>query len=376
MAKQKSKQRARRDVATSVRPVPAGKGDPTPANVSTKAAAPPATSWAWTVGTLFVGVLLIGGAIFFLRDAEMTVATPQPAAVAEASTPTPAPTAPSRPAGAPPGIVDYCKRSPKFRETQGFSTRSVLSTAERGVKGAIMVEVDANGQVTRNYQHPSWDDAGYLGHVVLDRAGNIYAFPAPYVSLIDNPPALQNIIYRIDSATAEMTRFYTLTAPALPAGENPFGIMGLAYDCDTESLYASSVAGSTRAETLGQIVRLDLATHEVRFQYEGVDAFGVGLYIGPTGKRLYYGLARTPEIYSIGVDDAGDLLDDIRLEITLPDPTLKARRLIFAADGSLQVRSRPFDFNLIVTSDRPEVLFTYQFDDVTQQWQLVQPQPS
>jgi hypothetical protein len=97
----------------------------------------------------------------------------------------------------------------------------------------------------------------------------------------------------------------------------------------------------------------------------------LGLYIGPTGKRLYYGLARAPEIYSIGVDEAGDLLDDVKLEITLPDPTMKARRLIFTTDGTLQVRSRPFDFNLIVTSDRPELLYNYRLDSTTQTWQLV-----
>jgi hypothetical protein len=125
------------------------------------------------------------------------------------ATPTAIPTAtrPSRPADAPLGVVDYCKKSPKFRDTEGFSTRSVLSTLEKGVKGASMVEIDANGQPVRSYQHPSWDDAGYLGHVVLDRGGNVYAFPAPYVSLIENPPELQNIVYRIDSTTAEMTRF-------------------------------------------------------------------------------------------------------------------------------------------------------------------------
>lgn len=333
---------------------------------------PARNPWGWLVGGLLIAALLIVGALFFLRD----WAPAAPSVVASIPTPTLAPTAtsrPARPADAPLGIVDYCKRSPKFRDSQGFSTRSVLSTAERGVKGASMIEIDVNGQVTHRYQHPSWDDAGYLGHVVLDRGGNVYTFPAPYVSLLDNPPELQNILYRIDSATEEMTRFYTLTVPALATDENPFGLMGLAYDCDTESLYASTVAGSTRAATLGQIVRLDLASREVRFRYEGVDAFGLGIYIGATGKRLYYGLARSPELYSIGVDEAGDLLDDIRLEITLPDPTLKARRLIFARDGTLEVRSRPFDFNLIVTSERPEVIFYYRFDEAAQGWQLVQP---
>ena len=125
-------------------------------------------------------------------------------------------------------------------------------------------------------------------------------------------------------------------------------------------------------------MRVDLASREVRFRYEGVDAFGLGLYVGSpagansTGKRLYYGLARAPEIYSIGVDEAGDLLNDVRLEITLPDPTLKARRLIFSRDGTLEVRSRPFDFNLIVTSERPEVIFRYALDQASERWQIVQ----
>ena len=355
--------------ASPQQPLTPAKTATAPAAVATPTSS--AGGWLWTVGGLIAAVLLMGGALYLMRDRGDSGA---PTTLAAAVTPTAAPTAtrPSRPADAPPGVVDYCKKSPKFRDTEGFSTRSVLSTLEKGVKGASMVEIDANGQPVRSYQHPSWDDAGYLGHVVLDRGGNVYAFPAPYVSLIENPPELQNIVYRIDSTTAEMTRFYTLTAAAPPSEANPFGLMGLAYDCDTESLYASSVAGSARDQTLGQIVRLDLATQEVRFRYEGVDAFGLGLYIGPTGKRLYYGLARAPEIYSIGVDEAGDLLDDVKLEITLPDPTMKARRLIFTTDGTLQVRSRPFDFNLIVTSDRPEVLYNYRLDPATQTWQIVQ----
>ncbi|MBX3010913.1 MAG: hypothetical protein KF832_05375 [Caldilineaceae bacterium] len=362
------------------------------------------TQWGWMIGGLIAAIVLMAGVIWGLQQ----WTPPSGNAVAQllSATPTvvPTPTTHTRPATAPPGLVDYCKRSPQFRDTEGFSTRAVLSTAERGVMGARMIDLDPTGQVINQYQHPSWDDAGYLGHVLLDRMGNVYTFPAPYVSLLDNPPELQNIVYRIDSFTAAMTRFYTLTAPAPPTSENPFGLMGLAYDCDTESLYAASVAGSTRAETVGEIVRIDLASREVRFRYEGVDAFGLGIYITPPfsgtvssgtissgtvavgvttpvstvvssgavngGKRLYYGLARSSEIYSIGIDEKGDLLDDVRQEITLPDPTLKARRIVFAQDGTMEVRSRPFEFTLIVTSERPEVLFYYRFDPATNRWQL------
>lgn len=376
MAKQKSHKKGQRSQSAAARPPSATTKEAAPKAVAkplpTSPVAQPSRAWLWPTVGLLAAVVLIGGIVFFFRDGTPPGPTTLPAGAVDAATATPTAPVALRPADAPPGMVDYCKRSPKFRDSLGFSTRAALSTIEQGVKGASMVEFAANGQPLHSYQDPSWDDAGYLGHVVLDRGGNVYTFPAPYVSLIDNPPDLQNIVYRIDSTTAAMTRFYTLTATAPPTAANPFGIMGLAYDCDTESLYLASVAGSTRDQTLGQIVRLDLATREVRFRYEGVDAFGIGLYIGPTGKRLYYGLARAPEIYSIGVDERGDLLADVKLEITLPDATLKARRIVFGTDGTLQVRSRPFDFNLIVTSDRPEVVYNYRFDTASQSWQLVQ----
>lgn len=320
-------------------------------------------AWAWLV----LGLLLVSAVVVVLWN-RATPTAEQPAVVTVAPTP---PTRPGRPATAPAGVVDYCRASPLFRDKQGFSNKSVFSTVEKGVKGAIMIEPDASGQATRSYQNPTWADAGYLGHVVFDRHGNGYTFPAPYVSLIDNPPDLQNIIYRIDSATEVMTRFITITAAAPLSTQNPFGIMGLTYDCDSESLYASSVAGSTRSNEVGKIVRVDLITKQIAFEYQNVDAFGLGVYIGPTGKRLYYGATREPTVYSIAVDENGDLNGEPQAELTIPDSNFKARRILFDRDGTMQVRTRPFDYNLIVTSERPEKLYRFRYDATTKKWQEV-----
>jgi hypothetical protein len=304
--------------------------------------------------------------VLIWNRAKPTAAPPATALPAPTTVPRPA-----RPATAPAGVVDYCRASPIFRDKQGFSNKAVFSTVEQGVKGAIMIEPDASGKAARSYQNPTWDDAGYLGHVVFDRQGNGYTFPAPYVSLIDNPPELQNIIYRIDSASEVMTRFITITAAAAPSTQNPFGIMGLTYDCDSESLYASSVAGSTRSNEVGKIVRIDLMTKQIAFEYQNVDAFGLGLYIGPTGKRLYYGATREATVYSIAVDENGDLNGEPQAELTIPDTNFKARRILFDRDGTMQVRTRPFDYNLIVTSERPEKLYRFRYDATTKKWQEV-----
>jgi hypothetical protein len=290
------------------------------------------------------------------------------AATAKPITPTATPRA-TRPASAG-GTVDYCRALPKFRDTLGFGAQAALSTADSKVMGAVMVEPGPTISATRAYQDPSWKSAGYLGHVLFDRKGDVYTFPAPYVSLIDNPPEKQNMIYRIDGVTAVMTPFVTLESAAPPSTQNPFGVLGLAYDCETNSLYASSVAGSARDAEVGRIYRVDMNTGKVASTFDNIDAFGMGIYVGPTGKRLYFGSARTPEIYSVAVDANGDLVGDTKLEITMPDQNFKARRVIFDRSNGLQVRGFPFEYSLVVTSERAEKIFNFKFDPATQKWVL------
>lgn len=279
-------------------------------------------------------------------------------------------TSPSAAAMLSPGPVDACANYPEFPAKQGFSGASLFSTAEPKVVGAILLQRDAEGRITRQYRHPSWDDAGYLGHTVRSRAGDVYVFPVPYVSVTENPPELQNRVYRIDSVSGEMALFADLPAAALPNGQNPFGAMGLAYDCEDDSLIATSVAGSTAGEEAGQIIRLDLATGQVRAAFTGVDAYGVGIYRFAEGKRLFYGSARRAEVYSLAVDDIGRLVGPPRLELTLPKAEERARRVIFESDGALQIRTYPFTYTLKVTSERPEARYRYRLNQADV-WQLV-----
>lgn len=268
------------------------------------------------------------------------------------------------------GAVDYCRAFPAFREKLGFGQFAALSTIERGTIGAVMLESGGNGQPQRRYQHPSWAAAGYLGHLIFDRSGNVFTFPAPTFDLDINPPSQQNKIYRIDSVSGVMELYLSLPIESQSPDENPFGVLGLAYDCDTHSLYVSSVAGSTRAKEIGVLYQINLATHSVVSRYDNVDAFGIGIYIGKDGKRFYYGSARTAEVFSIGLDASGDFVGDARLELSLPDASYKARRLIFDRAGKLEVRGYPFDFTLEVASERREKIFTYRYDNVVGTWRL------
>lgn len=73
--------------------------------------------------------------------------------------------------------------------------------------GLAVVDPAGNNGQGSLYQHPSWDDAGYLGAWTYDRDGNIYAAPVPLVSLVENPPDQQNQVYRVDSDSQAMAEW-------------------------------------------------------------------------------------------------------------------------------------------------------------------------
>jgi len=271
------------------------------------------------------------------------------------------------------GGASACQSLPRFAQTLGVGPRAMFGTSVQGVKGLAVVDPDAQAAGRSPvYQHASWDDAGYLGPFVYDRTGDIYVAPVPLVSLEENPPALQNKIYRIDSVTQAMAEYVDLPAAAPPSGANPFGVIGLAYDCDGERLYAASVAGSTAGVESGRILRIDLADGTAAVVRDGFDPFGVAVFNGVDGRRLYYGLARRPELHSVALDQAGNAIGEARLELSLaelPNGTAdKIRRIRFSAGPTMTLHAYDFGYTLQVAGERQERQFVFGYDAAGDRW--------
>ena len=270
-----------------------------------------------------------------------------------------------------------CRAFPKFALARGFQTTALLSTSERTIKGLLLYDPAQRNAEDRSraFRDESWDDAGYLGPLVLDEAGNIYVAPVPRVSLVDNPPAQQNTIFRVDTTTGVMAPFIALPGAATPSSQNPFGILGLAYDCDTRTLYATSVAGSGPDAERGRIFQIDVATKTIKGQLNDVDAIGIGVFNGAKGKRLYWGTARVAEIHSVALQPDGSFTGNPRTEFTIaPQPigqNDKARRLNFIANSVLQINGVQFDFNLRATSEQINNHYQYRYDASKDRWQVV-----
>lgn len=275
-----------------------------------------------------------------------------------------------------------CRANPRFlKDFRDFGAQSFFSTSERFRKGLVLLD---GPQKKRGWQHPSWDDFGWLAAIHYDERGNIYTVPAPRINVLDNRPHQQNRVLRVDSGTGNLRLLAELPTPeGGDVTQNPYGALGLAFDCDTRLLYVTSIAGSTRTAERGRIYALDRETGHIKFQLNGVDAMGLHLArIGgdsPRDKRLYFGRIRAPEIWSVAVGANGAMLGEPRFEVSLeglgPRGDDKARRISFTPDGQMLIWGIEFNVNLVAPTEKQQTYYRFRFNPKTRGWDRIAMEP-
>ncbi len=270
-------------------------------------------------------------------------------------------------------VISSCKRSPLFPTKHGMKAPFAIDLRQGAeFRGLRIIEARRNGKYL---QLPGWDKYGYLGLYTLDDKGNIYTSPMPYVSIDINPPKEQNKILKVDSRTGEMNVFMSLPFTKPPSPKNPFGVIGLEYDCTTKSLYIASIAGSTYKKEYGKVFQINPDTKKILDTYDNLDVMGVAIFAGKTGRRVYVGLARKPEVYSIGLDDKGGFKDDLRFEFSLKDvpggADVKALRMRIK-DNIMTLKSREFSYSLITASVSMRIIYTYKYNLEKDKWEFIE----
>jgi hypothetical protein len=271
----------------------------------------------------------------------------------------PAAAAPASSATKPQALIagDRCTGDPKFLEKIGFSKRALVDTTSTHRVGLLVTDVSPQGQPGRSTQHETWTQAGFLGRVQRDRDGNMYTYPAPSVTLVNNPVEKSNIVYRVESETGVMAPFAELPKEGPATEQNPFGLLSLALDCEQNALYASSVYGSTASSENGIIAKIDLKTKEVTVVRRGIDALSLLVAFDGRGKRLYAGAARDNAVVSFAINKDGSLGKDETVEIKLDDvqAAQDKRARVLRVDGRsrMYVRAIPFEYTLAARSTIP-----------------------
>lgn len=272
-----------------------------------------------------------------------------------------------------------CKANPAYINSTGIDYRmAAFTTVGTKTMGLVLREMKANVAVDSQkvFQHPSWKAAGSLGTIVFDQQGNIYVIPVPSITILYNQKKAQNTIYKVDSRTQEMKPFIELPITEKNSPENPFGLLGLIYDCETQLIYASSVYNSDRKTEAGTIYCIDTKgeTPKVVDELDGVDAIGLGIATLNEKKRLFFGLARTSRLLSVQLNEKGKFASEPREELSLqnvgPSGDDRVRKIRFSKEGNMLVSGVEFYFNLIAPAEKKETIYNYQYNTNDGTWVL------
>lgn len=272
----------------------------------------------------------------------------------------------SNPAPGQVSAATNCVTAPKFISKLGLEGNPSFEISDTH-RLSLLVPVP-NSDAVSKYQNQSWSQAGLVGAFALDKNGNVYVAPSPRLGPGVKAARPQNVIYRVDTNTGNLSQYLTLPDPDAPSPENPFGIVGMAYDCDTNSLYVSSLVGSTAAKEAGHIYRVDLGLGAVAGRFDNVDALGLAVGNTTNGKVLYFGSARAPQLRAVNLEASGDFQGNVRDAGPLSGAQ-RALRLTLVAPSEMVAQAVEFNLANADTPQGSEIRF--QYDPAADMWNPV-----
>lgn len=271
-----------------------------------------------------------------------------------------------------------CRKQPLFISKWGFDvSKSALSSSEDKMMGPVLIEVenpeDHHSPRTRFFQDSSWLQVGYIGPIVVDDNGDVFTVPHPFVNALNTSFEDLNSIYRIDSRSGKMEKFLAIPVENIPHHRNPFGILGLSFDCTSGKLIVSTVSGSSDKEMLGKIVSVDTKSKKIKTIVEGLDAMGVYIATVTGERRLYYGKARKSEIWSVPLNEKNEAIGSHKMEVNFEGLGYrgddKARKIILTDDKML-ITGVPFYYNLTAPRVKQESTYVFKYNKLNQSWGL------
>ncbi len=271
--------------------------------------------------------------------------------------------------------LNKCIKYPALIQKNNFSlANSAFSTSETRKKGLFLIEIDQNKQKTSKfYQHPTWTKAGYLGSMIFDNSGNLYTYPTPHVNLIDNPPQNANIIYKVDGETGQMNIWKKLFTPSFLPDENVFGIMGMSYSCPSNSIYVSTVIGSTQDKELGKIYQIDVSTGFILDSLTNFDGFGLSVLNINQKNYLLCGNARNSTLYYVELNQVGGFQHVPKplfsIEGMGPRGDDRIKKISYKEkEDALFITGYEFFFNLSATLEKQENVYAFRLDKISNRW--------
>lgn len=269
--------------------------------------------------------------------------------------------------------LDYCGARPKFVSQKGLPQSSGFNTLSRQEVG-LALTYDKDGKQMQ-YIDPTYDNFGNFGVIVYDQFGNTYVNSVPFIDLLENKPSKRNTIYKVDTNSGQLAEWASLPLEHQDTdGQQPYGIVGMFYDCQRSEMVVSSLTGTTEQEQKGSLWRINILSGEATKLGEGEDYLGVAIGTGLNSKDRYLlaGSTVNPVVevsrYADGKleGEFGSLLT-YHPEGLFVDARVKKFRQT-EAGTELNLALTPFDYSLRATAENREERLLFKFNDEAQQY--------
>ncbi len=257
-----------------------------------------------------------------------------------------------------------CARLPKFLKRMHITQPVMIDLSQKRFKGIALY----HGQKLQKVLHPKmWEKYEHFSTYALDKEGNIFLAPSPFISIRANTFALQTNIYKLDSKTGKIERFMHLK-DVHPSAQNPYGINALVYDCDDETLWVSAIDETSYDKQRGTIYHIDIKTKKILQKLEGLDALSLALVRSEKEKHLLVGGSRKSVLYAYQIVK-NRAKNRAKTLLTLPNANEFIRKIKVKAKNTLELQTIPFMYSLITqTAKKDRKYYLTAWDEKLKSW--------
>jgi hypothetical protein len=258
-----------------------------------------------------------------------------------------------------------CGILPPFIYKMGVK-RPVIDLSQMEYKGVLF---RYGPQLKRVIHKKSWERFDALGTYSIDKSGDIYLTPNPFISITPATFNLQKAIYKMDGKSGELQRWMVFDDIA-PSSNNPYGMISVLYDCEDGTLWASAIDKSDYKGSKGRIYHIDPAKKEVIGRIENFDALTLAWLYSKNGRYLLMGSALDNGVYAVAFKDGKVAGKPVKL-FELPNPKMHVRKIRVVAKNTLYLEAIKFSYSLIAeTNKKQRAHYRAKYDSKTQKWSV------
>ena len=261
-------------------------------------------------------------------------------------------------------IQKTCARPPQFLQKLKIPQPVIIDLSQKRFKGIALLYGKDFQQVLHLKQ---WEQYEHFSTYCVDKKGNVYLVPTPFISIRPTTFNLQKNIYKLDTKSGKISIFMHLD-DVYPSANNPYGINAITYDCDDETLWVAAIDESNYQRQKGVIYHINLDTKEILQKVEGFDVLSMTILRSKKGKYLLVGSARDNGLYAFSIQN-GMLSHVPQKLLELPSANEHIRKIKIKNKNSIELQSIPFSYTLIAqTAKDDRTHYNVSWNLLSQSW--------